>query len=183
MWEFIIHACGIWGQLASCSRVYQEKMLLLHTWLPQPIKFPLHSPLEPLSICNRSLQRCKKCCEMFARAAANTLKCVIRGTLAKHCFHQSSRSAYIPAAMARLGLLFFRCIALPVLSLCATCLLFTDFKNCTQLSSTSTTPKGLFKPISRLLQSQKHFDEQPGWLCVHNLERRSLCKPAMTPYS
>lgn len=78
MWEFIIHTCGISGQLASCGRVYQEKMLLLHTRLPQPIKFPLRSPPspEPLSICNRSFQvQIKKTLGDVCMCSTNMLKC------------------------------------------------------------------------------------------------------------
>lgn len=88
-------------------------MLLPHTWLPQPIKFPLHSPLEPLSICNRSLQRCKKSAARCLRVQCKHVKmCHKTGTLAKHYCHQSRCSAYISTEMARLGL--FLCIALPV---------------------------------------------------------------------
>lgn len=85
-------------------------MLLLHTWLPQPIKFPLHSPLEPLSICNRSLQRCKKVLRDVCVCSANTLKCVIRQGHSPNII--AINQAYISTAMARLGL--FLCIALPV---------------------------------------------------------------------
>lgn len=210
-------------------------MLLLHTWLPQPIKFPLHSPLEPLSICNRSLQRCKKSAARCLRVRRKHVKmCHKTGTLAKHYCHQSRRSACISTAMARLGL--FLCIALPVFcSLCALsgynsqiapnraapqppqriveepqgvlycskrspkthrtvrtksirlCFSSTAKNTCKKIKVQTGRKdgKGSFKCISMLLKSQKHihFNEQAEWLCVHNLERHSLFKPAMSPCS
>lgn len=134
MWEFIIHTYGIWGQLASCSRAYQEKMLLLHTWLSQPIKFTLRSPLEHLSICNRSLQEVQKCCEMFARA--NTLECATRRG------HSLNIISINRAALSTFLLQWQGCRRVCLLfCLCITCLQVTDFENCSQPGSTSTTLK------------------------------------------